>query len=117
LDVNFCVDEIKSIGLFNATPCEMEESMNQMQDLSQLPPCHRKKILEEANEAPKNGINQRQCCHNESFNFEANPDIEPIALQEVDLTHVNAVMFILLLTLTYSNLKYSLNSTKITSLL
>lgn len=60
LDVHYCGDEVKSIGFFGATPCDMEESMNQQQDLSKLPPCHRKKIQEEENSAPKNGIKDRK---------------------------------------------------------
>ncbi|NOQ70395.1 MAG: hypothetical protein GQ574_00210 [Crocinitomix sp.] len=92
LDVHFCGDEVKSVGLFNATPCDMEESMNQSQDLSNLPPCHRKMILDAENSTPKNGLNQRPCCHNETFDFEVSSDVEPLLIQKVDLTQVNAVI-------------------------
>lgn len=92
LDVHFCGDEIKSVGLFSATPCEMEESINQPQDLSQLPPCHQKKIKEEGDNSPKNGINRGKCCHNESFDFEVNSDVEPLSMQKVDLTQLSAVI-------------------------
>ncbi|MFT5823387.1 MAG: hypothetical protein ACI8ZM_004648 [Crocinitomix sp.] len=92
LDVHYCGDEVKSVGLFGATPCEMEESMNQPQDLSKLPPCHRKKILEAENATPENGINQGQCCHNEIFNFEASSDVEPLTTLNIDLTQVSAVI-------------------------
>jgi hypothetical protein len=92
LDVHYCGDEVKSIGFFGATPCDMEESMNQQQDLSKLPPCHRKKIQEEENSAPKNGINQGQCCHNESFEFETSTDIEQLSTLDADLTQVSAVI-------------------------
>lgn len=91
LDVHFCGDEIKSIGLFEATPCEMA-SMNQMQDLSKLPPCHRKKIEENERSTNKNGFNQGNCCHNESFDFEASSDVEPLSTLNVDLTQVSAVI-------------------------
>jgi hypothetical protein len=57
LDVHFCGDEVKSIGLFHATPCEMEQSMNQEQDFSKLPPCHRKMIQEERGSGSENGFN------------------------------------------------------------
>lgn len=92
LDVHFCGNEIKSIGLFSATPCEMEESVNQPQDVSQLPSCHQKKIREKENTSSKTGINQGKCCHNESFDFEVNSDVEPLSMQKIDLNQLNAVI-------------------------
>lgn len=91
LDVHFCRGEIESIGLFEASPCEME-SMNKLQDLSELPPCHRKKLDENENSTSNDGFNQGKCCHNENFDYEVNSDFEPLSTQQIELTQISAVI-------------------------
>lgn len=92
LDMHFCGDELKSVGLFGATPCEMEEAMNENQDISNLPPCHQKMLNKVKKTSSKNGFNRGKCCHNESLDFEVNSDVESLQIQETDLTQVSAVI-------------------------
>lgn len=92
LDVHFCGGHVESVGLFGAAPCEMEASMNQMDDFDKLPPCHQKKIKEAQNESPKNGFNHGKCCHNENFDFEVSSDFEPLSTQNVDFFQVSAII-------------------------
>lgn len=91
LDVHFCGDEVKSMGIFGATPCEMEADMNQTVDLSTLPPCHQKMMMANQSEN-KNGFNQTKCCHNESFNFESSSELPTLAEKNISITQLNAIL-------------------------
>lgn len=92
IEIHYCGGEIESIGLYNAAPCEMEASMNQVQDYSHLPPCHQKKLKEAAKSNNKNGFNTGKCCHDESFNFEINPDLESPTTNLTVLSQVQAIL-------------------------
>lgn len=82
VDVHFCKGEAKSINLFGeAEACDMggiDEN---------LPPCHQKKLKELKslieNTHHENGDLKSICCYNETFNFEANQEIEE---QKLDIS-------------------------------
>ena len=97
LDMHYCGGEIKSIGLFGAEACEMEDMQMNQTDDSNLPPCHRKNKIDtqkkcSSSSSSKEGFNTSPCCHNESVNFEGNSTITQAANTIPDLQNVQAVL-------------------------
>lgn len=92
VDVHFCGGEVKSIGLFEATPCEMEQNMNGSQVLSELPACHQRKVKEDQKSKNSNGFNRSKCCYNENFNFETSAEVESLSLLNVSIEPISAVL-------------------------
>ena len=84
IDVHYCKGEIKSIGfLSQAEACEMANSSNEIDE--NLPPCHQKKLREKLEKEKRsensNGLIKGHCCHNETFIFESNQEIEENAVE------------------------------------
>jgi hypothetical protein len=79
INVHYCKGEIKNVSFFvEAEACDMASMSNQID--ANLPPCHQKKLnelkkkIEDSNN--KDGHIESTCCHNQTFVFESNQEIE-----------------------------------------
>ena len=93
IDIHYCQDEVKSIGFFNATPCELDQKMDEAVDLSRLPRCHRKKLEKEKNNKPKEGYNVDTCCHNKRLIFSNTAEITNVVAADFSINQVDVVLF------------------------
>ena len=94
IDVHYCNGEVKSIGfLSEAEACDMGGLANEI--FESLPPCHQKKLKEQnekiKNTQHKNGDLKSNCCHNHTFIFESNQEIEQTDA-EISLLDVQVMM-------------------------
>ena len=105
LEIHFCGGEVKSVGLFEAEPCEMENEKLSTEEFAQLPPCHQKMYLANQEKKEKDGFNQDQCCHNEQIIFETEDGEKQISLDPTEVDRVQAVLI-------YTALDLHLFSTK-----
>jgi len=73
MDVHYCGNEIKSIGLFgNAVACEMESVEKQEEDLHAC--CKAPELNKESETCHSQKIEEEDCCHNETIVLETDSD-------------------------------------------
>jgi hypothetical protein len=77
--MHFCGGELKSIGLFEAEACQMEQIELSAEEFAKLPPCHQKKYLAEQPCNQKDGFHNGSCCHDEQLNFNTEDAAEKYA--------------------------------------
>ncbi|WP_066756273.1 HYC_CC_PP family protein [Crocinitomix algicola] len=92
LEVHFCGDEIKSIGLFEAEKCDMEKDVLSAEEFEKLPPCHQKKYLAEQESKEGNGFCQNNCCHDEQLNFDSEDATKQATVNYTDLNEIQAIL-------------------------
>jgi len=94
INVHYCKGELKNYALFvEAEDCDMANSSNETDET--LPPCHQKKLKEQLEKNSRsensNGLIKDNCCHNETFIFESNQEVEESA-SEITSTNLQLVM-------------------------